>query len=171
MKKEREFFDPLVAADIEWRSLGHPDAGLQVMMLSRDDESSDVTRLVRYDVGAQSRRRSSCPARSPQARTTLPTPDHPADRATAAEYEALYPKVGERLAALMPAGADVSAVAEAIVEVVDLPDGRRPSRTHIDPSDDGSAVVSAVADRVRTEFPRRIGLDDVVQPRPGRRAA
>jgi NAD(P)-dependent dehydrogenase (short-subunit alcohol dehydrogenase family) len=99
---------------------------------------------------------------------------HPADGATAAAYEALYPQlleqVGQRLAALMPAGADVGAVAAAIVEVVGLPDGRRPFRTHIDPADDGSAVVSAVADRMRTEFLRRIGLDDMLHAGLDRRA-
>ena len=33
-----------------------------------------------------------------------------------------------------------------------LPAGQRPFRTHIDPSRDGSEVVSAVYDRIRTEF-------------------
>ncbi|THA70137.1 short-chain dehydrogenase/reductase [Streptomyces sp. A0958] len=36
--------------------------------------------------------------------------------------------------------------------------GTRPLRTRIDPSRDGSEVVSAVADRVRADFFRRIGL-------------
>jgi hypothetical protein len=35
---------------------------------------------------------------------------------------------------------------------------------HIDPSDDGAAVVNAVADRVRAELLRRIGLADLLHP-------
>jgi hypothetical protein len=35
---------------------------------------------------------------------------------------------------------------------------------HIDPSNDGCAVVNAVADRIRTEFLRRIELGDVLSP-------
>jgi hypothetical protein len=48
--------------------------------------------------------------------------------------------------------------------VVGTEKGRRPFRVHIDPSDDGAAVVNAVADRVRTEFLRRVGLDDLLHP-------
>jgi NAD(P)-dependent dehydrogenase (short-subunit alcohol dehydrogenase family) len=93
---------------------------------------------------------------------------HPADVATAAAYDALYPglmeQVGERLAALAPPDADVAAVADAIVGIVDLPDGSRPFRRHIDPADDGAEVVSAVADRIRAEFLTRVGLDDLLHP-------
>ncbi len=39
----------------------------------------------------------------------------------------------------------------AIVEVVDMPFGKRPFRTHIDPSEDGAEIVNGVADRVRAE--------------------
>jgi hypothetical protein len=56
------------------------------------------------------------------------------------------------LASLEPADADVGAVAEAIVKVVDTPFGKRPFRTHIDPSQDGAVIVNGVADRVRTEM-------------------
>lgn len=35
---------------------------------------------------------------------------------------------------------------------------------HVDPVDDGSEVVSVVADRIRTEFLTRIGLDDLLHP-------
>ena len=38
----------------------------------------------------------------------------------------------------MPAEADVSAVAEAIVKVVEAPSGKRPFRVHIDPTEDGA---------------------------------
>ncbi|GIH14987.1 SDR family oxidoreductase [Rugosimonospora africana] len=93
---------------------------------------------------------------------------HPADLDVVAEYDKLYPnlteQVAQRLAALEPADADVARVAEAIAEVVDTPAGQRPFRTHIDPSDDGSSVVSAVADRIRAEFLTRIGLQDLLKP-------
>ena len=55
-------------------------------------------------------------------------------------------------------------IAQAIVTVVGTEKGRRPFRVHIDPSDDGAAVVNGVADRVRTELLRRIGLDDLLHP-------
>jgi hypothetical protein len=32
----------------------------------------------------------------------------------------------------------------------------------VDPTHDGSEVVSAVADRIRVEFFRRVGLDDLL---------
>ncbi|GGF13658.1 short-chain dehydrogenase/reductase [Aliidongia dinghuensis] len=94
----------------------------------------------------------------------------PADQARAAEYAAGptadLPKVAlEGLAALEPPEADATAVAEAIVRVVDAPFGKRPFRVHIDPSDDGAEVVNGMADRVRAELLRRIGLADVLKPR------
>ncbi|WP_193045223.1 SDR family NAD(P)-dependent oxidoreductase [Mycolicibacterium baixiangningiae] len=92
----------------------------------------------------------------------------PADTATIADYDVLYPnlmqQIGERLAEIAPADADVADVAAAIVEVVDTAHGKRPFRVHIDPADDGAAVVNAVADRIRTEFLTRIGLEDLLHP-------
>jgi hypothetical protein len=73
--------------------------------------------------------------------------------------------VRKGFASIIPADADVSAVADAIVKVVDAPFGKRPFRVHIDPSQDGAEVVNAVSDRVRTELLRRIGLGDVLIPR------
>jgi NAD(P)-dependent dehydrogenase (short-subunit alcohol dehydrogenase family) len=90
----------------------------------------------------------------------------PADSGRAAEYDdaygALMRELPDRLAGLVPAGADAAQVAEAITEVVGLPQGRRPLRVHVDPTRDGSEVVSAVADRIRVEFFRRAGLDDLL---------
>jgi hypothetical protein len=63
------------------------------------------------------------------------------------------------LAALEPADADLRAVAEAIAKVVDQPFGKRPFRTHVDPSQDGCEIVNGIADRVRAEMFRRIGLE------------
>jgi hypothetical protein len=68
-------------------------------------------------------------------------------------------------ASIVPADADVSAVADAIVKVVDTRFGKRPFRVHIDPTQDGAEVVNAVLDRVRAELLRRIGLGDLLIPR------
>jgi hypothetical protein len=88
----------------------------------------------------------------------------PADAGVASAYEEFYPglmeQVGARLAELEPAGASVSAVAEAIVDVVNAE--KPPFRVHIDPSSDGAEVVNAVADRVRSEFLRRVELADLI---------
>jgi NAD(P)-dependent dehydrogenase (short-subunit alcohol dehydrogenase family) len=60
--------------------------------------------------------------------------------------------------------ADVTEVAEAIVKVVDTPFGKRPFRVHIDPASDGAETVNGVADRVRAEFLRNMGLADLLHP-------
>ena len=94
----------------------------------------------------------------------------PADTARAAEYDdgpyAGLPDLAmEGLAALEPADADAGTVAEAIVQVVDTPFGKRPFRTHVDPSQDGAEIVNGVADRVRAEMFRRMGIADLLSPR------
>ena len=96
----------------------------------------------------------------------------PADKARAQEYvdgpTANIPDVALKgLASLEPPDADPSTVADAIVKVVDAPFGKRPFRVHIDPSQDGAEVVNGVADRVRAELLRRIGLEDVLRPKTG----
>jgi NAD(P)-dependent dehydrogenase (short-subunit alcohol dehydrogenase family) len=92
----------------------------------------------------------------------------PADEHVIADYEGLYPRlmdqVGQRLAEQAPTDADPADVAKAIVAVVDMQYGKRPLRVHIDPADDGAAVVNAVADRIRVEFLTRIGLEDLLHP-------
>ncbi|MGO7041957.1 SDR family oxidoreductase [Rhizobium acaciae] len=45
--------------------------------------------------------------------------------------------------------------------------GTRPFRVHIDPSEDGAEIVNGVADRVRAELFRRIGLEDLLKPAVG----
>ncbi|MDR3494024.1 MAG: hypothetical protein P4L82_05435 [Ancalomicrobiaceae bacterium] len=67
------------------------------------------------------------------------------------------------LAALKPADADAGEVAVAIVHVVGMPFGTRPFRVDIDPSQDGAEIVDGVADRVRAEMFRRIGLEDLLK--------
>jgi NAD(P)-dependent dehydrogenase (short-subunit alcohol dehydrogenase family) len=94
----------------------------------------------------------------------------PDDKARVTEYEAgpyagFANQVRNGFASIVPADADVSAVADAIVRVVDAPFGKRPFRVHIDPTQDGAEVVNAVSDRVRAELLRRIGLDDLLTPR------
>jgi NAD(P)-dependent dehydrogenase (short-subunit alcohol dehydrogenase family) len=93
----------------------------------------------------------------------------PADEPRAAEYDDLYGKLregmAERLAGVFPEGRTVDEVAEEIVRVVGLPAGKRPFRVHIDPSRDGSEVVSAVSDRIRSEFYHRIGIAELLPER------
>jgi NAD(P)-dependent dehydrogenase (short-subunit alcohol dehydrogenase family) len=94
----------------------------------------------------------------------------PADAARLEEYAqgptADITKVALKgLANLEPPDADPKGIADAIVSVVDLPFGKRPLRVHIDPSNDGAEVVNGVADRVRAELLRRIGLADILTPR------
>lgn len=93
----------------------------------------------------------------------------PADKVRAAEYDnGPYAGLPEQslkgLAALEPEDADVGEVAQAIVDVIRMPFGSRPFRVHIDPSEDGCEIVNGVADRVRAEMFRRIGLEDLLKP-------
>ncbi|MBW9117546.1 SDR family oxidoreductase [Rhizobium cauense] len=93
----------------------------------------------------------------------------PADVARAIEYnDGPYKGVPEQalqgLAALEPADADAGSVATAIAAVIAMPFGTRPFRTHVDPSEDGAEIVNGVADRVRAEMFRRIGLEDLLKP-------
>lgn len=96
------------------------------------------------------------------------TGGHPADVDVVKVYEERYAgmmdQVSQRLADLAPADANVSMVADAVVEVVDAAHGSRPFRVHVDPANDGSEEVSSVADRIRVEFLTRIGLEDILQP-------
>jgi NAD(P)-dependent dehydrogenase (short-subunit alcohol dehydrogenase family) len=94
----------------------------------------------------------------------------PADEARLAEYEAgPYSGFGEQVqkafAEIVPADADVSLVADAIVDVVAAPFGKRPFRVHIDPTQDGAEVGFMVLDRLRAEMLHRVGLSDLLKPR------
>src|SRR5256884_547392 len=94
----------------------------------------------------------------------------PADKARVGEYEAgpykgFADDVLKGFSSIVPPDANVAAVADAIVKVVDTPFGERPFRVHIDPTQDGAEVVNIVLDRVRAELLRRIGLGDLLTPR------
>jgi NAD(P)-dependent dehydrogenase (short-subunit alcohol dehydrogenase family) len=95
----------------------------------------------------------------------------PNDKLRASEYdsgtyfEGFADQIKNGLASTAPPDADVTAVADAIVKIVDMPFGKRPFRTHVDPAQDGCEVVNVVADRIRAEFLRRIGLADLLSPR------
>ena len=93
----------------------------------------------------------------------------PADQARAAEYEAgpfkgFEAQLQQAFADIVPDDADPARVADAIVEVVAAPFGKRPFRVHYDPSQDGADVGFAVLDRLRKEMLRRIGLADLLSP-------
>jgi NAD(P)-dependent dehydrogenase (short-subunit alcohol dehydrogenase family) len=93
----------------------------------------------------------------------------PADAATLAAWNAgptaaLEPRILQGLAGCEPPDADPGSVARAMVDIVAAPHGRRPFRVHVDPSQDGAEVVNVVADRIRAEFMRRIGLDSLLAP-------
>ncbi|KUY62059.1 SDR family oxidoreductase [Burkholderia sp. RF2-non_BP3] len=94
----------------------------------------------------------------------------PADTARAAEYDAgpyadFGREVQEAFAAIVPADAHASLVADAIVSVVAAPAGKRPFRVHVDPTEDGANVGFAVLDRLRAEMLHRVGLSDLLSPR------
>jgi NAD(P)-dependent dehydrogenase (short-subunit alcohol dehydrogenase family) len=93
----------------------------------------------------------------------------PNDNERATEYDSsLYKGLADQiqmgLAASLPPDADVDAVADTILKDVDMPFGKRTFWVHIDPAQDGCEVVNAVADHIRAEFLRRIGLGDLLGP-------
>jgi hypothetical protein len=95
----------------------------------------------------------------------------PSDKIRAAEYETgPYAGIADKAllgpAGLEPEDADPAEVAREIVRIVDTPFGKRPFRVHVDPSQDGAEIVNAVADRMRREMYRNIGLENLLNPRP-----
>src|SRR5271155_6136251 len=93
----------------------------------------------------------------------------PGDNARLRDYESgPTAKLGEEImqgfARTAVPDADVAEVADAIVKVVDAPSGKRPFRVHVDPANDGAEIVNGVADRVRTELLRNMGLGDLLHP-------
>jgi NAD(P)-dependent dehydrogenase (short-subunit alcohol dehydrogenase family) len=97
----------------------------------------------------------------------FPSAGKPADTARAAayaRYDGVLDQVGERLDALTPPEADPQAVADELVRIVGLPRGRRPFRTVVDFVGDGAREVLEVAEAVRVDFARRIGIADLLVP-------
>jgi NAD(P)-dependent dehydrogenase (short-subunit alcohol dehydrogenase family) len=97
----------------------------------------------------------------------FPSAGKPADYLTQqayARYDGLLDQIGAKLSALMPEDADPQAVADEIVRIVGLAHGQRPFRSVVDFLDDGAAAVTQVAERVREEFARRIGIADLLKP-------
>jgi NAD(P)-dependent dehydrogenase (short-subunit alcohol dehydrogenase family) len=98
----------------------------------------------------------------------FPTAGKPADTQLAAAYDrynGVMDQVGERLSALTPREADPQAVADEIVRIVGLPAGRRPARSVIDFVGDGAQEVTELAEQVRIDFARRIGIADLLEAR------
>ena len=96
----------------------------------------------------------------------FPTAGKPADGIRTAaydRYDGIMDQVGERLSALIPEEADPEAVADEIVRIVGLPAGSRPARSVIDFVGDGAKEVIALAEAVRIDFARRIGIADLLQ--------
>jgi NAD(P)-dependent dehydrogenase (short-subunit alcohol dehydrogenase family) len=97
----------------------------------------------------------------------FPSAGKPADAARAAayaRYDGVLDQVGERLDALTPPEADPQAVADELVRIVGLPRGQRPFRTVVDFVGDGAREVLEVAEAVRVDFARRIGIADLLVP-------
>ncbi len=93
----------------------------------------------------------------------------PGDEARAKEYENAWPenfakRMQDALAATDPKDSDPGEIGRAVVKIVDMPAGKRPFRTVIDPADDGSAVSMPVVDRVREQFLHRIGFPELLYP-------
>ncbi|KAF2095763.1 short-chain alcohol dehydrogenase [Rhizodiscina lignyota] len=82
---------------------------------------------------------------------------------TEGPYKGVPDGVNAGLASLEPEDASVQDVAGAIVDVVGLPRGQRPYRVFIDPSQDGSEIVSGMRDRVRRELYWRIGKESLLK--------
>lgn len=95
----------------------------------------------------------------------FPNAGRPKDEATSSAYEriqAIQDEVGERLSALTPPEADPQAVADEVARIVSLPAGSRPARAVIDFVHDGAEEVTELSEKVRIDFIRRIGLDDLL---------
>lgn len=93
----------------------------------------------------------------------------PSDQAVADQYEegpyaGLGSQVREAYTAIVPPNADASAVADAVVTVVDAAFGCRPLRVHVDPTGDGADVGFAVLDRLKAEMLHRVGMHDLLKP-------
>ncbi len=93
----------------------------------------------------------------------------PGDKARQAEHDnGPYAGLGDDLmkgfAATLDLNADAGEAADAVVRIVSTPFGKRPFRARIATEPDGAEVVNAVADHIRAEFERSLGLGDLSAP-------
>lgn len=93
----------------------------------------------------------------------------PEDKDRAADYEAgpyagYTDKVQSAFADVVPEDADPALVAQAVVNIVAAPVGKRPFRTVVDPTNDGADIGFAVIDRLRAEMLNRAGLSELLKP-------
>lgn len=92
----------------------------------------------------------------------------PNDADRAADYEAgpyagYADKVRSAFADIVPEDADPALVAQAVVDIVAAPIGKRPFRTVVDPTNDGAEIGFAVIDRLRAEMLHRAGLSELLE--------
>ncbi|WP_089155418.1 SDR family oxidoreductase [Micromonospora sp. NBS 11-29] len=95
---------------------------------------------------------------------------HPEDETTAKEYDELYASTMDDLlakqASLSPEDADPGEVARQVAALVGLPKGQRPFRVYIDPAQDGAEEVFRIGDRIRRDFYRTLGYEELLHPAP-----
>lgn len=83
---------------------------------------------------------------------------------TYARYDDVTNTIADRLSALMPDDAHPQVVADAVLELINMPHGTRPFRTVVDLLGDGAEEVAMAAGRVRQTFFERIDLADLLSP-------
>lgn len=93
----------------------------------------------------------------------------PADRIVAEEYsERPSGDIGEiarsGLVEIAPADLDPEVIAKKIADIVSMEFGSRPLRVYFGPDDDGAAIIDGLADRIRADLLRRVGLIDALRP-------
>ncbi|WP_417281000.1 SDR family oxidoreductase [Celeribacter sp.] len=99
----------------------------------------------------------------------FPKASPPEDHARAeayARYDDVTSTISDRLSALMPDDAHPQVVADAVLELVNMPHGTRPFRTVVDLLGDGAEEVAKAVGRVRQTFFERIDLADLLSPQP-----
>lgn len=91
-------------------------------------------------------------------------PDDHARSEAYARYDDVTSTIADRLSVLMPDDAHPQVVADAVLELVNMPHGTRPFRTVVDLLGDGAEEVASAAGRVRQTFFERIDLADLLTP-------
>ncbi|KAL8843501.1 MAG: hypothetical protein Q9170_000005 [Blastenia crenularia] len=94
----------------------------------------------------------------------------PEDSVVAKAYEEgptkdLSKRIMEGQVGVISATADPQNVAEAVVEIVGMEFGKRPFRVHVDTEGDGAHIVNPVADRMREQALKALGLEDLLVPK------